>query len=1042
MILEPKVSYFVQETLLTAINVGDVRIISYLADNTNFPEMMVKLICDHFRESVTLIQSSLQQDPVQQHANKTPGTGSTTVSSQQKLLNLFFGSDKSHLSVFLASANSANNPFGSSGPGSNFPAATPSGKKLPPNSFQSPRPTPLGVASQTVPNTIAALGPGEMNSLEKFIKSILFMKAIYSNLRQQHLAMENHIISLSKIISAATSTITEESGNPEEEGETASVTKKIDANEEELHEKRFFLQKLESLCNKIAFFYYYEFLSDILLPSLESTTNELLTIIHYYLLRILLLSLHDQDHGSRGAGSDVYDNSFAILGNPQKIKKNKRRKSSLIFKKENQQQIGGVAAVNKLVAEEEKINPRRDRSQSEGTSSYDLLQELFPNEALLSLTLKSLFITHHHNHDKSKGWEASLGKKADYQFHSNWFLLLDRSTSLSKVLSLLSIQCVQTIFEVAPPIFLMELQSIQPIRMNQTEYQQLVLFMKQQQASGASETSKDAVNKKSTSNNLWSLRMLEDYQSSFQVELKKILESFPVKEEQGSDDGFVTGGLSSKLIEHSIQQILARLYHHGDATYFAQYSQGHLTSATTTSFAHWWETLLHHTVAAPAASPLTPSGTSSSSEVYYYAYYDYIIDRFLRRLQSYFTMTIDEQILFSQVLYDQYLPIALLIVIQSNDLLCKQQIALLAQFSKKMQYLLDEMEKKYLKQINDVDQKLVYFRQYLFEEAKDFIPNSNNDNITTNHDVKQTTTSNSQSIPPSTPSKTNNNVNNFTTPQKNNNNNPKPSNQTSVFNTPLKSPASAPITPSNTSTAPSSLFKKSFSFLGAATSNNHSNPSSSHGNGSREGSVHAGSTVTTTDTTTSTMNATISTSEEDDKVNPVKASASSYNRVVVRKMIEKESTQHQSILTGYIILQEMFYELQSIFYAIDYLKTLYTSDLLPHTLSTTTPQSSFTADNHQVEEEEAVLTYDEYIANLKSEHDIQMAMVGTVGEQSQQWVELAVNEYEEDEADLMELTKFAQTVTSSMNRNDVMKLEVELEDLYQVFASIEQMISA
>jgi hypothetical protein len=1101
MLLEPKVSFYAQETLLTAINTGDTRIISFLAENTNFPETLVKNICDSYRETVSYLLSFPQQQCYE-----------LIYSSSNSYLSLFFAKSSSTGGMSGGIASNTNNstpmmnrtgslgamPFTPSGgkqqtTSNNFPI-TPSGGANK-GGFHNNFPPP---AIPTVTN--AKQQPGQplhhqhLHPLEKFIKSLVFIKAIYSTLKNQLTLLEIKQLQYEM----------HHSGHhfPKR---TTNNSAPWD-NSESLE----FMKKLKHLVKKISFFYLDEFLNELLIPALESTTNEFANIVNYYLLRLLLLSLGD----SNSENNNIPDNSFDILScHRRKHKSEVKRLFSLSMSLDSEK------------------NDLAEISTPLTVKSEGLLDEFVQLQPLLSLTLKKLFLNpeqedHHHRHeeeeegeetkpeneisptndnseeDQNKKLSSSSAEKNQkskkrqnnkkknkknqtyVRYNSIWISLFDRTTSMSKVLSTVSMQCIETILSIAPPLFMLETLSLPPLRMKQTEYESILTTMK----SNASQISLLAANHPSNNPNstsstsgtttattsssssmfstpssaatasqssiteVWNIRKIEDYQMNFTDTLKKYLNYYSTNQNNNiavSGNEFKRDDLKNSFyISLTIQQLLKKLYHQGDSWNIVMFSAiiGNSTPSLTYLDADKlldpMDTLLY-----PAAtlvneqsneefdhsSPSSPTNNST-----YYLYNDFIIEKYYRRLSNnYYTMKLDEQISFSKLIYDFFIYCSFFIIINPNELINKQSLQLLLQFLNKINYLLNEMETKYLKNITDIQKKLAYFKLYLSEEAKDYLVMSREREfeeklkVLSNNPVNPSQTSSvassgksggppQQQQLPQTPQAVQEK------PQ------PSPATPAPVMVTPMKSqpPSQSQSassaqqqqqTPASASKTSSFLFKRTLSsFLNRAGDSSLDTNSSHHKdtnsapatNNPSNPSPVGGSPMNSTHNNPSTH------SDKGDSGGPSKTK--------LKKFIENETLQVQSMITGYLILQEISMELYSFLYAIDSLKQLFQQNFMNvQAHSSSSPASSpWKVSNGKNGGGDLGSPF--VIGGLSS-NSFEMELSATTkvtaekqprGEE-REGGEFFINDYEEDEKELEEMKQLLNSFDSlNMNNNN------------------------
>jgi hypothetical protein len=1095
MILEPKVSYYVQETILTAINIGDLRIINFIADNTNFPETIIKHICDNYREAVSLLLSS-------------------SSSSQAQLAELLLHTSTSHLSAFFPTSTatttgSSSHPALSRLPSSISVSASSSSQFHPPlltpvKSTSDSRlfPGAVGPSSASHNRSSSSLSASTTSKttgqspLERFIKSILFMKAIHSCLYTRFVELENK-----KDFSLPTSP----NGFPSYSSTGSTKSSKNQANKE-------CKRKLEILSKKIAFLYQIEFIDGILLPALESS-NELSNIITYYLLRILFLSLYD-------ANNDNNENSISILSSSDSAS------SSLSSKKKRRQQgrkRRGSSNASRVRTTSSSSTDEAIPTEMNGNNVNEILpsplsptaalHDFFQSQPLLSLTLKSLFVsealTHPNNNSafstsasgdtsdenqKMNGSSTSAGSLGKQFCHNNhWLLLFDRTSSMSKLLSMISLQCLDTILSISPPIFLFEYLAVKPLKVNQQQYDIVTAQMKGKDSTSSNSSITTSSTSSSTSSHvdIWNLRLIDDYSLTFNEMLHKITKTIPLLEDHNVPSHIIplTSSLTSHYIQFTVQQILRKLYYKGDYLYLLHYStflsstssssssSSSSTAVTAMSLYDNYDLLLYNDdhdfmnsanslddgnlSSSSSSSISTRSTTSTSSTVYYYIYNDIIIEKLFRRLSSFFSMKIDEQILFSQLLYDLFIHLSLLIIITKNELICKQLLTIVMQYLKKVSYLLEEMQKKYLKQVNDNEKKLNLFRIFLLEEAKESLFTSSvasttvstsGSSSTMNKGPKQQTSAASSSstavvspTPPVSASKSTFSSMLMSTPAK---------------STPPSTASDNTVTPGTTTKRASitgTFLKKSFNFMGGSGQNSvetsthdastNSPQSSSHQKqtnpvpNARYSSFLSSSPLTSTHGKEESQHSQHQPQQQQqqqqqspsdltlnsDSVHSNDASESKENsnnsktslkKDDLRKIIEGENQQQQSILTGYIILQEISLELQSFIYSIDYIKTLFSYELQLK------PLESF---------------YDE----TSAEEDEEEQIFGTGGVEEGDWMkEMIVNDYEEDEEDLTSLKQLLSSLSSTNTINDYMNKEIDFINEFDMLqSSLDQMVS-
>jgi hypothetical protein len=1126
MLLEPKVSFYAQETLLTAINTGDTRIISFLAENTNFPETLVKNICDSYRETVSYLLSFPQQQCYE-----------LIYSSSNSYLSLFFAkSSTGGMGGGIASGNNSTPMMNRTGSLGAMPF-TPSGGKQQPNNL----PTPSGSGANkgsfhnsfpppaipTVTNAKQQQGGGggqqlhhqHLHPLEKFIKSLVFIKAIYSTLKNQLTLLEIKQLQCEM----------HHSGHHFPRRTTNNSAPWDNSQSLE------FMKKLKHLVKTISFFYLDEFLNELLIPALESTTNEFANIVNYYLLRLLLLSLGD----SNSENNNIPDNSFDILScHRRKHKSEVKRLFSLSMSLDSENNLAEISTpmtvkseglldefvqlqpLLSLTLKKLFLNPEQEEQHNREEEEEEAVEEETKPENEISPTndsseedqnkeqLLSSSSTEKNQKPNKKQTKKKSKKNQTYvRYNSIWISLFDRTTSMSKVLSTVSMQCIETILSIAPPLFMLETLSLPPLRMKQTDYESILTTMKSSNSQisllAANHPSNNPNSMSSTSGNttaatsssssmfstpssaatasqssiteVWNIRKIEDYQMNFADTLKKYLNYYSASQNNTAVSGneFKRDDLKNSFYNSlTIQQLLKKLYHQGDSWNIVMFSAIIANSAHSLTYLDAdklldpMDTLLY-----PAAtlvneqtdgefdhsSPSSPTNNST-----YYLYNDFIIEKYYRRLSNnYYTMKLDEQISFSKLIYDFFIYCSFFIIINPNELINKQSLQLLLQFLNKINYLLNEMETKYLKNITDIQKKLTYFKLYLSEEAKDYLVMSREREF----EEKLKVLSNNPVNPSQTSSVASSSK--FGGPQQlpqtplavQEKQQQTPVNSASAMVTPMKSqpPSQSQSASSAQQQTPASASKSSFlfkrtlsSFLNRAgdssleTNSSHhkdtpaSNPPPAATNPSNPSPV-GGSPMNSTHNNPSTH------SDKGD---------SGPSKTKLKKFIENETLQVQSMITGYLILQEISMELYSFLYAIDSLKQLFQQNFMNvQAQSSSSPASSpwkVSGKNGGGD------MGSPFVIGGLSSNSFEMELSATTkvtaekqprGEE-REGGEFFINDYEEDEKELEEMKQLLNSFGAlNMNNNNSKSYtntdETEfLMEFNSLQLSLDQMISA
>jgi hypothetical protein len=678
LLYEPKLSIHVQESILIALHLPDERIQYFLATNTKMVDIMMKSVCDSFKEAILYL--------VQHHVgSSSPSTSNAVVPSHLQLLGNFGGTNTGLISSAVVSNN---DPM-------RTPVKTrPSNVESTPVSNSAMETPPAAnnlVNNQNSTNNNSGVIDRDNNPILKFCKAVSFLHAVFQLLSKQ--VLEN----LKR--QQMEDPLEDNEDGEDNSGQPGMIKGIVGPN----------------LMADIATSYTKLFLQQTLNPLLETKkTNEGFNTALYTLLRMLLVILVE---GQENTSLPADKSCEIVTGTKQKMrvtsaaaamarKRPKRTNdplinnsfvsnggelsSSTISSSTATSTVEEATSKDQLTEElvtSSKSNKKRDLSinthasstSTAGSSSsmtvqYHHIQAV--SLSLLSQTIRHLMLKTISPPSTVEIDSSSVPAQAcdSLQYSSFYWSLLDRMTSYSKPLSLSATQLVGQLLEVTPPLIA----------------QDMVIHSKHP-------------DKNFVCSEAQVFASLDLKSLSLDDAIGRACKSIEFERNQSTRQLIVSTPSLIKYIDQSVKMLLHRLMHEGDQTEIATTKS---TSVTISS---------------------TPSKTSVSNA-------DHFLDRILKKLQTFMTLRVDEQLVLSGLVRETALIVAMSIVFvprqqrwfeqdradsmdESDDLLAKKMLTRFLVLLKKVTGLKNEMVAHHLKQIPDSLKKLDILREYLLVEV-------------------------------------------------------------------------------------------------------------------------------------------------------------------------------------------------------------------------------------------------------------------------------------------------------------------------------------
>ncbi len=673
LIYEPKLSVHVQESILIALHLPDDRIQQFLATNTKLVEILVTGVCESFKEALANLVQQ-QQVVVQQ-----PLSASCVGSPVPNHLHLFGN--------FAGSSNS--NPISASFSTGHDPMKTPVKSK---SSAFVDISTPTTNASTAVPSQsqpgnetpiyVNGNNPGngvnqedESNSLVKFSKTVSFLQAVYAVVSQQ--VWEK--LQQQRMETAAT------------------INESRDICDEQLLVKGFYGP---NLMIDISETFAKLFLQHTLTPCLDTAkANECYNTALYTLLRIMLALLQQGQDSSSLPSDSSYD---IVYGAKENVKVHTTAASNRprSYSNSTVQNVPRTIEATKLMegAENEKYEDLSQKHRKELSVNTKVSPHVMVGNgqihhiralrlSLLSQTTRFLLLASIPNSTAGvpdaappTSLPSSVAIPPDLKYSSFFWSLMDRMSSYSKSLSVASMQLVNQLLVVVPPHLLQDvvIHSCHP----DSNY---------------------------TCTEAKVFAQLDLKAFSLDDAICRACKSIEFERNQSTRQLVVSTTVLTAYIDQSAQVLLHRLLHVGDSACGHRPIQGN----PQTSFS------------------ASPNSLASSSNT------DQFLDRVLKKLQSYMTLRVDEQLVLSGLLRETISTVAMSIFLVprssrfyqppcSNDsdvcgdedeTIAKKMLARLLVVLKKVTVLKNEMVAQHLKQIPDSLKKLELLREYLIGEV-------------------------------------------------------------------------------------------------------------------------------------------------------------------------------------------------------------------------------------------------------------------------------------------------------------------------------------
>lgn len=712
LIYEPKLSIHVQESILMALYLPDERIQQFLATNTKFVDILVNAVCESFKEALIFLAQQQQQTT----SSSTMGHATATVPSYLQILGNF-GSSTGN----IASGSSSD------------PLKTPV-KSRP--SADGPITPGIAPASQTAQDGNQGVSnihnvDGDNNPVLKFCKTVSFLHAVYQVVsRQIH----------EKLVLQQAEAPADEVDNSGDGTLTGVIQGLVGPN---------LMVDLSQTFNRV-------FLQQTITPCMEtSKANEGFNTALYALLRILLVVLQqgqafttlpaDASHEIVRGTKDLMRVTESAMARARKTKQSAAsavsiNPSTVVTEDESSPTTPASSTTASVVQDSENASIYSQSSKKKDLSintqvpatsgaTPSVLGQVHHTRAitlsLLSLTIRHLMFGSSMNPVSTSTTpyatmtpsSSRITPANSLQYSAFYWSLLDRMTSYSKSLSLASMNLVNELLVMAPPFVGqdMVILSVHP-----------------------------DVNYVCSEAKVFSSLDLKTF--SLEDAIGRACKSIEFERSQSTRQLVVSSVSLTKYIDQSVKILLRRLMHAGDS-HINQPGHNGLSPVSSTT------------------STTTPGTTQKSANA------DHFLDRILKKLQTYMTLRVDEQLTLSGLLRETTAIVAMSILLvprsyhlvsqksfiqaeseETDETLAKKMLTRLLVLLKKVTGLKNEMVAQHLKQIPDSLKKLDVLREYLLVEVAQCFSNST-DSITTSSMVDSDPNSSSDGAAPSAVSK-------------------------------------------------------------------------------------------------------------------------------------------------------------------------------------------------------------------------------------------------------------------------------------------------